>query len=68
MIRISPSLRLSIGLAFWTASVLLLGDFLGLVPNLSEAMLDARKKFVSRSPSSSRWRPHDPSMPWYATR
>ncbi|MGH9893009.1 MAG: hypothetical protein ACREA0_13665, partial [bacterium] len=28
----------------WTASVLLLGDFLGLVPNLSEAMLDARKK------------------------
>ncbi|MGH8654389.1 MAG: diguanylate cyclase, partial [Gammaproteobacteria bacterium] len=44
MIRISPSLRLSVGLAFFTASVLLLGDFLGLVPNRNEAMLDARKK------------------------
>ncbi len=44
MIRISPSLRLSVGLAFLTASVLLLGDFLGLVPNRSEVMLDARKK------------------------
>lgn len=44
MIRISPSLRLSVGLAFFTASVLLLGDSLGLVPNRNEAMLDARKK------------------------
>lgn len=44
MIRISPSLRLGIGLAFFTTSVLLLGDSLGLVPNRSEVMLDARKK------------------------
>jgi diguanylate cyclase (GGDEF)-like protein len=40
----SPAIRLSLGLAFLTASILLLGDLVGVVPNASESVVEARRK------------------------
>lgn len=48
MTRISPILRISLGLVLMTMSFLLIGDVLGLLPNEIEAKLDARKR-VSES-------------------
>jgi len=41
----SPAVRISLSLVLLTTSVLLLGDMLGLVPDPSETILEARKKF-----------------------
>lgn len=43
MMWISPALRLSVGLVFLTVSILLGADMLGLVPDRTQAVLDARK-------------------------
>lgn len=43
--RISPVVRISLGLVLLTVCILLMGDILGLTPGRDQAVLDARKKF-----------------------
>ena len=43
MTRISPTLRVTIGLVLIMMSILLLGDMFGLVPNDSKAIIEGRK-------------------------
>ncbi len=43
MIRISPAIRISLGLVFISLSVLLLGNFIGLIQDQSTAAMEARK-------------------------
>jgi diguanylate cyclase (GGDEF)-like protein/PAS domain S-box-containing protein len=43
MIRISPTLRITIGLVLIMLSILLLGDMLGLVPDRTSAIIEGRK-------------------------
>ncbi len=43
MIRISPSIRLSVGLVFITMSVLLFGNFIGLIPDKEQLAMKARR-------------------------
>jgi diguanylate cyclase (GGDEF)-like protein len=45
MLRISPVVRISLGLVLLTVCILLTGDMLGLTPGRTQAVLDARKKF-----------------------
>lgn len=42
---LNPIFRVSIGLLMLTVSILLMGDWLGLVPNATEAQLENRRKF-----------------------
>ena len=42
--RLSSAARISFGLALLTISILLVADLIGIVPNESKAVLDARKK------------------------
>jgi diguanylate cyclase (GGDEF)-like protein/PAS domain S-box-containing protein len=44
--RSSPIFKITIALVLITASILLVGDMLGLMPNVYKASLEARKKFV----------------------
>ena len=44
MFRLSPTVRISLGMMLLTVSILLLGDLFGLLPNQRESILDARKK------------------------
>lgn len=44
MSRISPATRISLGLALLTVSILMVADVIDLVPDRSEAVLDARRK------------------------
>jgi hypothetical protein len=46
VIRNSPIFKITIALVLITASILLVGDMLGLMPNVYKASLEARKKFV----------------------
>ena len=43
MIRVPPSVRISIGLVFITLSVLMLGIFVGLIPDQSRMAMEVRK-------------------------
>jgi diguanylate cyclase (GGDEF)-like protein/PAS domain S-box-containing protein len=43
MIRVSPSVRISLGLVFITLSVLLLGHYVGLIPDQSKVDMEVRK-------------------------
>jgi diguanylate cyclase (GGDEF)-like protein/PAS domain S-box-containing protein len=43
MIRISPTLRITLGLVLIMLSILLLGDMLGLVPDRTTAIMEGRK-------------------------
>lgn len=45
MMRFSPALRISLSLVLLTISILLFADLLGLIPERSAIVLDARKKF-----------------------
>ncbi len=42
---LNPIFRVSVGLVMLTVSILLMGDWFGLVPNASEAQLESRRKF-----------------------
>ncbi|MDJ0878498.1 MAG: diguanylate cyclase [Halieaceae bacterium] len=42
---LNPIFRVSVGLLMLTISILLMGDWLGLVPNATEAQLENRRKF-----------------------
>ncbi len=46
MIRLSPAIRISIGLVLLTVSLLLVGDLIGLVPDRSDTVLAARKNLA----------------------
>jgi diguanylate cyclase (GGDEF)-like protein/PAS domain S-box-containing protein len=41
--RLAPACRISLGLALLTVSIVLIGDFLGITPDLMQAKIDARK-------------------------
>lgn len=43
---ISPYVRISLGLVFFTLGLLLAADFIGLIPNKNATQLDARKKNI----------------------
>jgi diguanylate cyclase (GGDEF)-like protein/PAS domain S-box-containing protein len=44
MIRFSPALRISMGLVFITVSIVLFGNFIGLIPDETIMAIEARKK------------------------
>lgn len=43
MIRVSPVVRMSLGLMFITMTVLLFSNFIGLIPDQSQMTMEARK-------------------------
>ncbi|MCU7857651.1 MAG: diguanylate cyclase [Candidatus Thiodiazotropha sp. (ex Lucinoma borealis)] len=45
MLRLSPTIKISIGLVMLTLSILLVGRLIGFVPDENKTVLDARKKF-----------------------